>query len=141
MGQLKSALKIIASKVLGLFIFLILVLLINILTYFIQNQFLEMIVRFFNSNLWILILMSIIFMLAEIFWVLDYPLNLPAPFLSAVSSLFLVAFLLETVKMIGISSNLFPERIIQLVPIIVYPLVFLVVLVIGYVKIYQKQKK
>jgi len=140
MGQVKSTLKIVLSKILGVIIFLAMVLLVNILTYFFQNQYLEVVVKFLNSNLWILILMSALFMLAEIFWVLDFPLNLPAPFFSAVSSLFLISFILQLLSYIGISQNIIPASIINLLNIIIYPLVFFIVLITGYVKIYLSQK-
>ncbi|MFH1682737.1 MAG: hypothetical protein ABIA37_02985, partial [Candidatus Woesearchaeota archaeon] len=106
MGQLGRVWSIIWSKLIGFLIFLAVVLLINIVAYFAKVPFLSTAVEILNSSLWIILLLALFFMLADIFWALDFPFNLPAPIFSAASSLFLVSFIFLLLRFFGLEQAL-----------------------------------
>lgn len=128
----------ILSRVLGLIIFLIMILAVNIMTNYVHNIILDEVVKFLNSELIIIILISVFFVVAEIFTALEFPFNLPTPLFNAIASIFVVSFLLDTfvfVIRIIIGENLTGTA--RLASFVVYPLVFIITIIIGYIGIFS----
>jgi hypothetical protein len=125
----------ILTRVIGFIIFLVLIGILNLLTYYIQNTTLSAIVTFLNNNLVLIIVFTIIFIIADIFYYLWFPLSLPAPLLSAFASVLLVWFIYNLVIFIfsifGITI-LFPLNLIFWV---IAAIVFIVVIIAGYIRI------
>lgn len=98
-------------------------------------------VAFLNENLALLVAMSLLFMIADVFFALIFPFNLPAPLFSSFAALLLSKFIFTIFLVIDkmIMTKLFSS----LLPLtfLVYPVVFLAVLIGGYVSIFVKMVK
>jgi uncharacterized membrane protein YedE/YeeE len=122
----------------GIICFLIVVVLANILMYYVANPLYHSGVTFVNENFWLLLLITIILMIADLFGAFPFPLNLPAPIVKAIGSVFCIAFLLRLLIWVDTvnSTNLYPA--FWLISFIVIPLVFLIVLATGYFEIMRR---
>lgn len=135
MGQLGRVMKIILSKLVGFLIFILLIGLLNLLTLFITYPVYQSAVDVINASLWTLIALGLLFTVAEIFWALDYPWDIPAPFFSAVSSMFLISFIITLLEFaLG-------QDFLGGLEWIIYVIVFLIVLISGFMKIYAEYKR
>lgn len=131
MAEKKSVGSRILIRMLGFFIFLVLLGIAKVLSFYILSDFYTAIVGFFLDNLFLAFLIFFITLIADTFWAFWFPFNIPAPVVSAVSSIFIVTYIyrlwlfLDNYLLTGI------EMPISLV----YQLVFWSVLVGGYVVI------
>jgi len=126
------------SRMTGIICFLIVVVLANILTYYVVNQVYHSGVTFVNENFWLLLLIAIILMIADLFGAFPFPLNLPAPIVKAIGSVFCIAFFLRLLMWVDTinSTNLY--QAFWLISFLVIPLVFLIVLATGYFEIMRR---
>lgn len=130
----KSVAHIVFLRTFGFVIFLIVLGISNYLVKYAAISSYNEAVFFFNSNILLLFIITFTGMLSEIFWTLIFPFNLIAPIVSAVSSIFIVTFVyriwnfIEEYAKTGFS---FPLNKI-------YFLVFLLVLIIGYIVVLVK---
>lgn len=134
----KSVARVLIFRLIGLIFFFILLYFANILMVFIPDRIFHSIVFFFNSNVAIIASFSIIFLIAEVFRVLEFPLNLPYPIFSAFGCVFLVKFLF---RMLLLADNFIQQEIfapLSLLSPVAYPLIFLIVLIAGYIKILKQ---
>jgi len=140
MDKVKAVVWTILSKLLGLIIFLILVFLLNSLKFFIDNLIYSQIVDFVNKNILIILVIFIMFFIAELFELLQFPLNLPAPLLNALGAVFVVSFIFKIFDFIDviIGQNVF--FIFRGFSFFVYLIVFLIVLIVGYVNIFSNME-
>ncbi|MFH1211223.1 MAG: hypothetical protein V1645_04905 [archaeon] len=132
----------ILSRLLGLIIFLVMILAVNILNNYIQNTVLDEVVKFLNKELLTIILISVFFVIAEIFTALDFPFDLPTPLFNGIASIFLVSFLLDVfVFVIRIITGENLAGAARLASFVLYPLVFIIVIIVGYVSIFSRMGK
>jgi hypothetical protein len=127
----KSVNRIVFSKVIGFLIFLILLAITNYLKSYVNSEFYAAIVNFFINNIFLSFLIMFLTMFAEIFWSFSFPMNILAPIISAVSSIFILTYIyrmwLFTEDYISSGINL---------PIgSIYYIVFWMVIIVGYVTI------
>lgn len=126
---------IILLRLFGLVFFLILVYIANHLAFFTENPLNFQIIQFLNNNIWLIIVMSIIFLFGEVFNALVFPFNLAAPLFNASASVLLVTFLFRIFTLIDILLNEHIFQIFNRIAFLVYPLVFVIVLIGGYITI------
>ncbi len=110
----------------------------NFLPFLTDNPFNYRVIQFLNENIGLIILMFLIFLFGEIFNALIFPLNLPAPLFNASGSVLLVTFLFRIFTLIDILLN---EKIFQIfnkISFLIYPFVFIIVLISGYITIFTK---
>jgi hypothetical protein len=126
------------SRMIGIICFLIVVVLANILTYCVANSVYHSGVDFMNKNFWLLILIAVILLVADLFGAFPFPLNLPAPIIRAIGSVFCIAFILRVFQWVDTVAltDLYPA--FWLVSFLVVPLVFLIVLATGYFEIMRR---
>lgn len=126
------------SRMIGIICFLIVVVLANILTYYVASPVYHSGVNFINENFWLLVLIAVILLVADLFGAFPFPLNLPAPIIKAIGSVFCIAFILRIFQWIDTvaATNLYP--VFWLVSFLVVPLVFLIVLATGYFDIMRR---
>jgi hypothetical protein len=132
----KSVLGIILSKIIGLVLFVLIVWLANFLIPFIHSALYEEIVSFVNTNIWFMIVMSIIFSIGEIFFELPFPINLPAPLFTSVASIFLVTFIGRIFGLAESLANVDITGAFTIFSFIIYPVVFFAVFIGGYITIF-----
>ena len=120
------------SRMIGIICFLIIVVLANILTFYISNPVYHSGVDFLNTNFWLLLLIGIILFIADTFSVFPFPLELPFPVIRAIGSVFIIAFVLRILEWVDqlTASNLY--HLFWLSSFVVVPVVFIIVLITGY---------
>jgi len=126
---------IFVSRMIGIICFLIVVVLANILTFYVPNPVYQSGVMFLKANFWLFILIAIIFPAADLFGAFPFPLNLPAPIIRAFGSVFCIAFILIIFQWL---DSIYGTKLYQffwLTSFILVPIVFLIVLVSGYYEI------
>lgn len=123
-----SILRVTLSKLVGLMIFLIVLFILNALRF--PNPIAKVIVNFLNQNAWIIIIISLLLYLGELFELFVFPFNLPYPLFNAIGGSYLAIFI---VKMIGLFSGF---KFILYFGSIISLIVFLVVVIVGYMKIF-----
>ena len=123
---------IFVSRMIGIIGFLIVVVLVNILTFYISNPIYQKGVSFINGNFWLLLLIAIILFVGAIFGAFSFPLNLPAPLIRAIGSVFCIAFLLRILQWVDSTAmtNIYP--MFWVLSFLLVPLVFILVLASGY---------
>jgi hypothetical protein len=84
------------------------------------------------SNFWLLLFILIILFVADVFGTFRFPLNLPAPIIRAFGSAFCIAFILIVFQWVDNNYGTTVSEFFWLIPSVVVPLVFLIVLVSGY---------
>lgn len=131
-NRTKSFGWVFASRMIGIICLLIVIVLANILTFYIPNPFFHEGVSFINENFWLLLLIAVILFAGAIFRVFPFPLNLPAPIIQAIGSVFCIAFILRLFQWID-PVTLYP--MFWYLSFIIVPLVFLIVLAGGYYRI------
>ena len=129
---------IVLSGLTGLMVFLIILLFLNYLTDSVGNSSFNAVVHFLNDNLLLIVVMSLIFLLGDVFGALFFPLNLPAPLFNAIGSVFLVVFIFRIFELVDSMINTKFFSIFGVFIPFIYPLVFIIVLVVGYVIIFAR---
>jgi hypothetical protein len=127
----KSTGGVILSNTISFLVFLILLALANYLKIYIDSAIYAAIINFLVTNLWLSFIIFFTTLIAEIFWTFKLPLNLPAPILSAISSIFIITYierLWSFINATAITNIYFPADII-------YPVVFWIVIAVGYILI------
>jgi hypothetical protein len=126
------------SRMIGIICFLIVVVLANILTYYVASPVYHSGVNFINENFWLLILITVIMLVADLFGAFPFPLNLPSPIIRAFGSVFCIAFVLSVFQWVDqyFGTNLY--QFFWVLAFLVVPLVFLIVLATGYFEIMRR---
>jgi hypothetical protein len=123
------------SRMIGIICFLIIVVLANILTYYVNSPLYHAGVDFLNLNFWLLLLIGIIIFVADIFGGFPFPLNLPAPIIKAIGSVFIIAFVLRIFEWVDQTTGNTLYHYFWLLSFVIVPIVFIMVLVTGYYEI------
>jgi hypothetical protein len=128
---------IILFRILGFVFFLILLAAANVLIPFINKDLYTSIVMFLNSNIILLFIMTCIGMVNELFWSFNFPFNVAAPITGGVLGVYIVMFFYQIWNFINMYLNLgITIRIGSF-----YFLIFLFVMVLGYVVILSRNGK
>jgi hypothetical protein len=123
------------SRMIGIICFLIIVVLANILTYYVNSPLYHSGVDFLNLNFWLLLLIGIIIFVADIFGAFPFPLNLPAPVIKAIGSVFIIAFVLRVFEWVDSVTGNNIYHYFWLLSFVIVPIVFIIVLLAGYYEI------
>ncbi len=123
------------SRMIGIICFLIVVVLANILTFYVQSPLYHSGVDFLNLNFWLLLIIGIIIFVADIFAAFPFPLNLPFPIIKAIGSVFIIAFVLRILEWVDRMTNNNLYHLFWLLSFVIVPLVFILVIVTGYYEI------
>ena len=126
------------TRMIGIISFLIIVVLANILTYYVASPVFYSGVGLLNANFWLLLLIGIIIFIGDIFTAFPFPLDLPAPVIRAIGSVFIIAFVLRVFEWVDrlAGSNIY--QFFWFLSFVVVPIVFLLVLLSGYYEIIRR---
>ncbi|MAE42625.1 hypothetical protein CMO93_02550 [Candidatus Woesearchaeota archaeon] len=115
-------------------------LVLNIVKIYVSNDIFSQAVSLFNNNLGLIVLISVVLFFGKLFSVFRFPFNIPYPLINAVGSIFLIAFLFKISTLVEglVNLDFFPFDILAL---FLYPLVFVIVLIVGYVDVFKTTKK
>jgi hypothetical protein len=128
----ESIAGILISRIGGFVIFLILLGILNIIAESYRGEIFLQVVGFLNANLGLLVLITVVFLVADLFGALRFPLNLPAPLVNAVAAVFLVEFLIRLFVLVADISGVRAFLLFEEFAFLIYPAVFLIVLIGGY---------
>ena len=136
----KSAPRIILHRIIGFIIFLILLVIANALIPIFNSNVYSDIINFFNANIILLLILTLIGMVNEIFWSFYFPFNIIAPITGSILGVYIVTFVYRCINFLDIfiknNSNIMtailPEGIVSM-------LVFWIVLIAGYLIILIRQ--
>jgi predicted neutral ceramidase superfamily lipid hydrolase len=131
----KTVLRVTLLQLTCLLVFLLFLGLANLVN--VDNPTYPQVIQFLNENVGTIIIFAFLFYLGELFFVFRFPFNLPAPILNAFGGIFLIEFLFRIFYMIGeivAGGAFFTFKPLELC---IFILVFLVVIVLGYVKIFK----
>ena len=136
----KSISSVFVSGMIGVICFLIIVVLAKILTNFTTPDgiFQKAADGILFANFWLLLLIAIILLAADIFAAFPFPLNLPAPIIRAFGSVFCIAFVLSIFQWVDGISGTTLYQYLWLISFFVVPLIFLIVLAGGYFEIMRQ---
>ena len=123
------------SRMIGIICFLIVVVLANILKYYVNSPLYHSGVEFLNLNFWLLLLIGIIIFVSDIFGAFPVPLNLPAPVIKAIGSVFIIAFVLRVFEWVDTTTGNNIYHYFWLLSFVIVPIVFIIVLLTGYYEI------
>lgn len=140
MKTTKSFLEVLISRLIALVVFLALLASLNVLSLFFPNSIFINIVDFFNENLILLLIITLVFFISELFSVLYFPFNMPSPLFNAIGSLFVMNFLYNMFYFVDSMSSLGVFSFIGDILFLLYPLIFLIILIVGYIKAFVKLK-
>jgi hypothetical protein len=140
-GREREALpSMILHRITGIIIFLILVVVLTWLAGTTEIAPVRIIAAFLTDNFWLILLFSIVFLVADIFAALPFPVNIPAPFLNAGGAVLLVEFLARVFLLVdGLTGVAFFGIFAAYAPFI-QAVVFIVVLVGGLAQIIRPGK-
>jgi len=139
MKKKKSSIKYIMKEVLIFFIFIVIVGIFNILGYFVSEPSLISIVGILNKSIIWLFLALVLFYFGKVFRRLSFPYNLPWPLIDGVAWVFLIKLMFDAISVaeIFIGSKVKLDSvyfvIFENVNVIVSSIVFLLVIIIGYI--------
>lgn len=134
----KSISRIFFSKLFGLIIFLILLAIANYLIPHIPGTIYKSIIDFFNLNLLFLIVISVIFLIGELFDAFIFPFNLPAPLFNALGGLLVAVFIFRLLDLLDILIRTQVFQALEPVKYLVYFIVIIAVILSGYIKIFAR---
>jgi len=123
------------SRMIGILCFLIVVVLANILSFYVASSLYHAGVDFLNGNFWLLLLIGIIIFIGDIFSAFPFPMNLPAPIIKAIGSVFIIAFVLRVFQWVDTTTGNNIYHYFWLLSFVIVPVVFIVVLLAGYYEI------
>ncbi|MBN2014736.1 MAG: hypothetical protein JW778_06110 [Candidatus Altiarchaeota archaeon] len=133
----KSVPWIVFSRLLGLLCFILVVYLMNVLAPAVKEPIFHQVLALVNDNLVLLVLMSLIFLIGEVFNALPFPIDLAAPPFNAVGAILLLVFLFNIFELIDVLTGEDVSPVFRGFSLILYPLVFFIVLVVGYVGVFR----
>ncbi len=131
----QSPTKIVIYSLMSFLIFLIVLGFLNFSLTLYDSHILIEVVTLLNRNIWLIFVFSVIFTIAEVFGSFRFPSNLPAPIFNAVGSLFLLDFIFKVFVLVGRISDIDTFDAISKTFPFLYPIVFLIVLLVGYISI------
>jgi hypothetical protein len=142
----KSVSDIIISRLFSLFCFLILLVVLDYLKKYIDSELYSASVYFLRENMELIVFMGVIYAAGEVFGALVFPLNLPAPIINAVASVFLADFIFRMLSFVGDITAEGTFKVFESFRDYVFPLIFVIVLIGGYLQIFscllsKKRKK
>ena len=120
----------------GVLAFLTLVMVLSFLEPTLHNPFYTSLVTLLQENFVYLLIVFLLLMTGQIFDRFSFPFNLPAPLFHAIASVFLVLVMFNVFAWVDSlsGSNFFPN--LEVLQIMLYFLVFLIVLIGGYFRIF-----
>jgi amino acid transporter len=131
----RSPVHALVSGVIGIFIFLLVLVLFRFIADYTSWALFSAFVDFLFANAALVVFFSIIFMIADMFETLRFPFDLPFPIIRAVGSVFLVTFIFNIFTFLDSYYGFDLFTALGLLKLILYILVPIVVLIAGYISV------
>lgn len=139
--KLNLPLRVLYRGLIGLAIFALILGLANVLKPYISHPFYHFFVETFNSAIWIIVILCLLFLAADFFRVLKFPYDLPYPLINAAGYVYLTTFIFELVPLVEmISGYEFPWNF-KTLETATLVLVFILVSTLGYINVFKHKNK
>lgn len=130
-------LQVLYRGLIGLAVFLLILGIANFLKAYISHPFYHFFVNTFNEALWIILILSLLFLAADFFRVFQFPYDLPYPIINAFAYVYLVSFLFELLPLIEqVAGTEIPWRFATIKAVISVS-VFALVITLGYINVFK----
>lgn len=134
-------LKVLYRGLIGLAVFALILGIANFLKIYISHPFYHFFVNTFNSALWIIVILSLLFLAADFFRVLKFPYDLPYPIINAFGYVYLTSFIFELVPLIEMFSGTEIPWKMSTAKAVVAIAVFALVTIFGYINVARHRYK
>jgi hypothetical protein len=131
---------VVISGLTGILVFLILLVILGYLASYYHNAVLLGLVTLLVNNLPLILTASILFIVADIFYTFRFPFNIPGPLFGGLGSLFVVSLFFILMDFFDLTYSLGITAMFSKIKYILYPLVFFIVVVAGYARIFCPEK-
>lgn len=136
--QKRSIPFIVFSRLLVILFLLVLLAVLNILLPSIPNRIFEQVVEFLTGHVWLVVLFTLLFLIGEVFYELIFPLDLLSPLFRALGSVFLLTFIFRFLYYTDTITRTINFTVLEFIAPLVYLIIFLIVLVSGYIDIIDR---
>jgi len=128
----KSIAFILFTRIGGFIFFLLILFFLNFLVDYIDNDLYDKAVELLNNNILLITIMSLLFLISDLFSAIIFPFDLPSPIFAAIGSILLVTFGLQVAKFVDEATELNFYETLERFSIPIYTVTFILVLIIGY---------
>jgi hypothetical protein len=140
----KSVSGAIRTKLIGIVLLLMVLAVLNFFKLFVDNSYLHQGLQIVNDNILLIFLIAAFLLIGEIFNTLTFPFILPGPIFNALGAVLIVALIFRIFTLADSITEEDISQILDPLSILVYPLVFIIVLLIDYIgifaRIFEKRK-
>jgi hypothetical protein len=126
----------IASKVFEFMVFLLMLFFANYFKKYITYPIYIQIVDFINANLYFSVIIALVFLFSDIFYLIMFPFSLPAPLFSAAGAILLIIYIKRMFILIDQLTSTNVSIVFQVLSYLIYPVVIIIVLISGYARIF-----
>lgn len=133
--------KALFNGIIKLIILLIIVFILNYISPNLLDETFNSVVLFINQNLAFLVVMNLVFWIADMLFCMTIPLSLISPWINVVGAMMVITFIF---KIMDLMSNLLDEPMfhsLRWLKYLIYPIAFIATLVGGYIKLLFKPAK
>jgi hypothetical protein len=132
----RPVLWVVLSGLTGILVFLVILVILGYFASYFHNAVLLGLVILLMNNLALILTASVLFIVADIFYTFRFPFSIPGPLLSGLGSLFIVSLFFILMDFLDLSFSLGISAMFSKIRYILYPLVFFIVVITGYARIF-----
>ncbi|MDO8508055.1 MAG: hypothetical protein Q7S27_00055 [Nanoarchaeota archaeon] len=132
---------LIVSWFIKVVIVLVVLLAVNLIAYVSPSPIVSDLAEFFNKNILLLILASLLFFLGALFYYFGFPINLGYPIFDGFGTVFLISFLIKLIVVIDNYVNSGIGAFLATFAWWIYVIAFIIVLLFGYLHIARREER
>ncbi len=132
----KSVTMIILSKIIAILLLLFSLSILTGLKKAVSHDIFSMLVDFLNKNITLVVVIIILFLIADLFWIAEFPKNMPAPLFYTIAAMLVIRFLLDMLLVTGDAAGLDISHMIRTSSLFFYIFVAMFVLLGSYIVIF-----
>lgn len=127
--------SILLRGIAGILFFIIVWVLANFFSQYTTNESVLMVLDTVNANIVLLLVIAILFLTGELLFAFRFPFSLPAPLFNAVGGVLIASFVFNMLYLVDDLAEQTIFRVLEPVTWLVYFLVFVIVLIAGYIQV------
>jgi hypothetical protein len=132
----RSVLWVVLSGLTGILVFMVLLVILGYFASYYHNAVLLGLFTLLVNNLALILTASVLFIVADIFYTFRFPFSIPGPLLGGLGSLFIVSLFFILMDFFDLTYSLGISAMFSKTRYILYPLVFFIVVIAGYARIF-----
>jgi hypothetical protein len=132
----RPVLWVVLSGLTGILVFLVILVILGYFGSYYHNAVLLGLVTLLVNNLALILTASVLFIIADIFYTFRFPFSIPGPLLGGLGSLFIVGLFFILMEFFDLTYSLGISAMFSKTRYFLYPLVFFIVVIAGYARIF-----